>query len=165
MARFTKALRQKIVRDFTDRHGGTFDPEAFVSEVRAKGEAHPAFDWFEWDNDAAAHQYRVDQAREFVRDLRVSFSVEVVGRRGAITIREVEAPFAFSPLGARRGGGGYILTDPTDEEHLIELRRQAARDLRAWVDRYQSVLGADAAGFERAAIALEGAGSEELKAA
>jgi hypothetical protein len=168
VARFTKALRQQIVRDFTAAHGGVFDPEQFVREVKNKGESHPAYEWFEWDQSAAAWQYQVEQAREFVRDLRVTFTVEIVGRNQSITVKEMAAPFAISPVGGRRGGGGYIITDPNDPAHMAELARQAASDLEAWLRRYGSVLahaGSTAAAIERQISALNAVGAETVEAA
>lgn len=164
MARFTKALRQEIVREFTTRHGGMYDPEAFVAEVRRKGAAHPAYEWFEWDDAKAASDYRLDQARAFVSDLRVTFKVELVGRNQAITVREVAAPFALSPLGNRRGGGGYVITDPTDPDHMTELCHQAARDLEAWLRRYSAAVlhaGGNVQSVERQVAALVAVGMHE----
>ena len=54
MARFTKALRERIVREFTARHNGRFDPAVFVEEVRQAGPSHEAYEWFQWDDEAAA---------------------------------------------------------------------------------------------------------------
>lgn len=78
--RFTKAVRQEIVREFAIRHNGHFNPALFIAEVEARGEEHPAYSWFEWDQEKAAREYRLDQARDFASGLRVSFTVEEVGR-------------------------------------------------------------------------------------
>lgn len=163
MARFKRSLREEIVREFTARHGGLFDPEAFVAEVQRKGAAHPAFEWFEWDDAAAASAHRIEQAREFVSDLRVTFSVEIIGRNQSITIREMEAPFALSPLSGRRTGGYYI-TDPRDPEHMAELCHQARRDLDAWLRRYGSAVlhaGGNITPIERLVSALGAVGQDQ----
>lgn len=168
MARFKRSLREQIVREFTARHGGLFDPEAFVLEVKRKGAEHPAYEWFEWDEEKAATAYWIEQARDFVRDLKVTFSVEIIGRNQSITIREMDAPFAISPLGARRGGGGYYLTDPTNPEHMAELCDQARRDLDAWLRRYSAAaahVGMNVAPIERLMSLLGSAGHSEEQAA
>lgn len=139
MARFSKALRERIVRDFTARHNGRFDPAVFVEEVREAGPSHEAHEWFEWNDVEAAHQYRVEQARAFVQGIRVSFTVEEVSR-GRVTVQERSFPLALSPLGDRRSGGGYIVTDPDDPDCMAELCSQAARDLEAWLGRYSVAL-------------------------
>jgi hypothetical protein len=156
MARFTKALRQQIIREFAEAHGGVFDPAAFLNAVRAAGEGHPAFEWFEWDDAKAALEYRLDQARDFARGLVVRFEVQEI-HRGKMRIAERSAPLVMSPLGNRRDGGGYIVTDPTDADHMDELRRQAASSLRWYISRYEAVL-ADVGAmqqFERTLSMLE----------
>jgi len=139
MARFTKALRQQIIREFAEAHGGVFDPAAFLSAVHDEGEGHPAYEWFEWSDDKAALEYRLDQARDFARGLVVRFEVQEV-HRGKMRIAERSAPLVMSPLGTRRDGGGYVVTDPNDPAHMEELRRQAAGSLRWYISRYEAVL-------------------------
>lgn len=139
MARFSKALRERIVREFTARHNGRFDPAVFVEEVREAGPTHEAHAWFQWDDEAAAEQYRIEQARSFIQGIRVSFNVENVVR-GRVTVREQMVPLALSPLSGRREGGGYVVNDPKNPDHMSELCSQAARDLEAWLRRYRAAL-------------------------
>ena len=136
MARFTKTLRQQIIGDFAAEHGGLFVPSEFVEEVRATGPDHPAYEWFTWDTEKAALEHQIWQAREFAKGLIITFSVETISRKGTIKVLEVEAPFALSPVFDRKDGGGYVITDPTDPEHMKELCYQAAIDLERWLRRY-----------------------------
>lgn len=46
-------------------------PHRLVDEARA--EAHPLHRLFQWDDDRAAHAYRVSQARRVISSLRVQF--------------------------------------------------------------------------------------------
>jgi len=69
MAIFSKDARQAIVQDYATRHDGVFEPSGFLDEVRVTGGLHPAFRWFEWNNVAAGDAYRLEQARDFARDL------------------------------------------------------------------------------------------------
>lgn len=140
MAHFTKEQRQQIIRDFCLRRNMDFDARLFAKEVRDTGPEHPAYDWFEWDDGKAAEEFRIWQAREFSRGLRVSFQIEEVGRSGTIRVREVSVPMLVSPLDGRRAGGGYFLTDPEDPSHMAELCKQAATDLRRWLRRYEGAL-------------------------
>ncbi len=128
--------RQRIVEEFTIRHNGVFNAETFVMEVKRVGSSHPAYAYFEWDEKKAALNYLVGQAREFVRDLRISFKVEEVGRKGTVTVKMVEGPFLISPVSGRSSGGGYVLTDVDNPEHMIELCQQARSALSAWLRRY-----------------------------
>jgi hypothetical protein len=157
MARFTKKLRQELVREFAERNGGWFDPAAFLAEVQEQGPAHPAFEWFEWDDDKAALEYRLDQARDFARGLIVQFEVRSMFR-GSIRITTETAPLALSPLDRRRFGGGYYITDPNDPAHMAELCRQAAQSLRWFVSRYEGALryaGISTASLDKIQAALE----------
>ena len=167
MMRFTKAIRQKIVEDFARRNNGVFNPTLFVEEVRAKGADHPAHEWFEWDVEKAALAYQVDQAREFARDLRITFTVEEI-HRGAVRVREAMMPLVLSPVEGRRDGGGYLLTDPNDPEHVAEHSRQAATALRAWFDRYEEAArraGIQPGAVEKMAAALDKIAVAEAEAA
>jgi hypothetical protein len=140
MSKFTKELRQKIVEDFSRRHNGQYSPELFLKEVKDIGESHEAYSWFEWDGKKAAQEYRLWQARSFAKDLRINFTVEEVGKGGAVTVRTTEMPMVLSPSGGRKTGGGYVLTDPNDPEHQAEHCHQAATALRSWLNRYQAAL-------------------------
>ena len=164
MARFTKEIRQEIVRDFCLRNGGVFDPAAFYAEVEKMGRKHSAYEWFRWNDKEAAREHRVWQAREFAVGLRVVFTIEEVGRKGSIRVREIEAPLVISPVHGRRDGGGYQLFDPANPEHMRELCRQAATDLRRWYSRYGVALshvGGSALPFEKVLKALEVTSSED----
>lgn len=140
MARFTKELRQQIVREFAIRHNGQFNAALFLAEVRATGPDHPAYEWFTWDDQEAADQHRTWQAREFANGLKVTFTVETIGRDRAFTIKEASAPMVISPVAGRHQGGGYWLTDPDNPEHMAEHCRQAATSLRTWLRRYEAAL-------------------------
>jgi len=151
MTKFSKETRQQIVRDFAIRHNGQYDPKLFLEEVRSTGETHPAWEWFEWGDDKAAQEYRLWQARSFVKDLRVTFAVEVIGRDAPVRVRSVEMPLVLSPVAGRNTGGGYILVDPGDPGHMREHCRQAADALEAWIRRYKA-----AAEFAGSVDAVEG---------
>ena len=138
---FTQKDREKIIRAFTETHGGVFDPAVFVKEVEAKGAKHPAHGWFEWDTDEAARQYRLEQARSFARGIRINFTVQEVSG-GKISIRETLVPMMLSPVDGRQRGGGYIATENGNPEHLAELCLQASRDLEAWLRRYAGAVAA-----------------------
>ena len=140
MARFTKSIRERIVREFATRHNGNFNPALFLEEVRDAGEKHPAYAWFEWDESKAAQFYQLEQARSFARDLRVTFRIEEVSAPHRIMIKEHAIPMVLSPIDGRRHGGGYFLTDPDDPEHIAEHCRQAARTLGQWLERYAAAI-------------------------
>lgn len=163
----SKETRQEIVREFALRHNGTYNPKLFIDEVRRVGAEHPAFDWFEWNREKAAYEHQLWQAREFARDLRVIFTVEEVGRKNAVRVREVAMPLVMSPTAGRADGGGYVLSDPNDPEHMAEHCRQAAAALRTWFNRYEAALihsGGSVADVEKAISRLDSV-SPQLAAA
>jgi hypothetical protein len=169
MARFTKALRERIVRDFTSRHNGRFDPAVFVEEVNAAGPSHEAYEWFQWDDREAASQWRIEQARSFVQGIRIKFSVETVSR-GNITIRQSVVPLVMSHLSNRRVGGGYVVTNTDSPDHMAEFCGQAARDLDAWLRRYAGAVlfaGGSTVQIERmsATLSEKAKGQATVKAA
>lgn len=140
MSNFTKEIRQKIVEEFSRRHNGQYNPELFLKEVKETGATHPAHAWFEWNAKKAANEHNLWQARAFAKDLRITFTVEEVGRNGAVTVRTTEMPMVLSPSNGRKDGGGYVLTDPNDPAHQAEHCHQAASALRSWLSRYQAAL-------------------------
>lgn len=157
---FTKQQRQEIVREFALRHNGHYNPKLFVEEVERTGEDHPAYGWFTWNDRNAADAFRLEQARDFARDLRITFKIEEVGRTTPVRVRETEMPLAISPMNNRSKGGGYFITDPNDPGHMKEHCRQAAISLQSWLDRYQAALqyaGRRTSDIEKVILTLENA--------
>lgn len=171
MTRYTKRKRQEIVENFARQHNGQYDPVLFLREVEETGERHPAYHWFEFNKDAAAREHNLWQARQFTRDLHISFQVEEVGRAGMMTIRTMEMPMMLSPAhdrGGRSGGGGYWLVDPDNPDHQIELCRAAGVALLSWLDRYQasiSYVGFDAKAIEQIAETMKTAQANPVASA
>lgn len=166
--KFTKELRESIIRDFCQRRNSGYDPALFEQEVREAGPSHPAYEWFEWDEGTAAREHRIWQARKFVEGITITFKVEEVQRNGTLRVTEVTAPALLSPLDERSKGGGYYLTDPSNPAHLSELCRQAANDLRRWRERYALVLphvGLPLASIDKIVARIDGARKVEKSAA
>ncbi|MBA3548825.1 MAG: hypothetical protein H0T76_20270 [Nannocystis sp.] len=134
--RFTRDDRQEIIDDYVARNGN-FSAGGFLREVRASNGTHRAWAWFEWNDGRAAEEFRLHQSRLFVQGLRISFTVETIERKvSGVTVRE--APALISPMDSRHDGGGYYAFDPTNIEHMAELRRQGATALENWLRRYGS---------------------------
>lgn len=164
--KFTRKQRQEIVDDFCARNGGRYDPAAFVAE--AASPQHPAHEWFAWDDEKAAAEYRLWQARTFVNDLRVTFAVELI-ERGKVRVSQAEAPALVSPLATRDKGGGYIAVSPDSPEAMAALCDEAARSLGAWLRRYGGALtwagGSTAAMEKQAALLAKAQTTKALEAA
>lgn len=164
MARFTKELRQEIIREFCLRRNAAFDAALFAREVIETGPEHKAWEWFTTDKDKAAWAHWTEEARGFAQGLKVSFTVEEIGRSGSIRLREVTAPLLVSPIADRRSGGGYFITDPANPDHMGELCYQAAADLRSWLRRYDGALahaGGSVAQIEKQLALLDAASPQD----
>lgn len=108
---------------------GILTPEAVVEAAQPK--TSPLHPHFEWDNKKAAHQYRLDQARELIR-LR---SVDLERPDGGTTRVNAWVNLDPGPDGKR----GYMpivdaLADPVRRELVLNRARQ---DLNSWVNRYR----------------------------
>jgi hypothetical protein len=142
-------------------HGGGFNPAEFVDYVAASGPAHPAWAWFTWDDLTAAEAHRVDEARAFVSDLKISFSVEEIGG-GQLKIRTVETPMVISPMYHRVHGGGYV---SVTGERLPDLAAEGAIALGAFLRRYGSVAalaGCNIAALEEVRVRLAAFGQPPI---
>lgn len=106
-------------------NGGTITP-AVVLET-AKDPKNPLHAHFEWDDGKAAIAYRMDQAREIVRVIRVEDEDE-------------EPRQAFLSI-SDGGGTAYHRVGDVMRSSGLQLRvlAQAERDLQAWERRYSSL--------------------------
>lgn len=58
-----------VLRDVAQANGGELRPGDVVDAAR--DEESPIHAWFEWDDSTAAEAYRVDQARDLIKSVRV----------------------------------------------------------------------------------------------
>lgn len=123
----TDEVYLELVRIY--QRDGILTPDAVVVDAQAK--TSPLHPHFEWDNKAAAHQYRLDQARELIR-LR---SIDLERPDGGTTRVNAWVNLDPGPDGRR----GYMpsreaLADPVRRELVLNRARQ---DLNSWVNRYR----------------------------
>lgn len=109
------------------RAGGLLIPLHVVEFARDPNTAlHSAF---EWDDSAAAHKYRIEQARELIR---VMVTVQAVGDRDVV-IR----PY-ISLIQDRRAGGyratADVMADPELRSRMLDT---ALLELRRFRNRYK----------------------------
>lgn len=92
------AMKRKMVarrlEHIAKANGGRVTPEAVLSE--AANPKSPLHDQFEWDDSKAAQAYRLDQARELIRSVRVDIKVD---HRIVSTVRYVRDPSAGAEQG------------------------------------------------------------------
>lgn len=116
-----------------------FTPAAKIVEA-ASDEASILHDFFEWDDGAAAHSYRLAQADLLVR--RVRFNVLRQDNADPRRVSFTTARAYQSRPSARSKDGGYelstdILSDPEKREEMLQ---QVLRELDAYRKRYSEIM-------------------------
>lgn len=113
----------KALKAITDEQKGRLTPKAVIEAARdAK---HPLHKHFEWDDAKAAHSYRIEQARELIRVIRVE---EENG--------PVRAFFSIADKGTAYRSLEEVRATPNLQEIVL---KQALRDLRAFEARYRDM--------------------------
>lgn len=77
------------LQEIADRNAGRLTPEDVVKEAFDPG--HPLHPFFTWDDEEAALERRLEQARSLIRSVRVVFSVENRQIRTVCFLRDPEA--------------------------------------------------------------------------
>lgn len=137
----THKRRQAAVAALTTlgaANGGKITPAQVVNAARDP--ASPMHDYFEWDNDAAAEKYRIDQARTLIRSCRIECTMHH---------RKVQLPYYTRDPEADVLEQGYVEVGKLQTEE--DLARDAVvnefRRVEALLTRAQamaSFLGLDA---------------------
>ena len=89
-----KRMIEKRLAFLTKKNDGVLTPDDVLSE--ASNPKSPLHDQFTWDDTAAAHQWRLSQARELIRSVRIEFKVD---SRNVSTVRYVRDPDAGEKQG------------------------------------------------------------------
>lgn len=107
--------------------GGELDAEDVVKA--AKEDAHPLHPHFEWNDTVAAHAFRVDQARNLIRIVRVEDDTTDEGSKRA-----------FISINGRSGLSYRAVSDVENSADLQEaLLAQAEKELEAFERRYREL--------------------------
>lgn len=109
------------------QHGG-LTPDLVVENAR--NEASAMHRWFEWDDDEAAHQYRIQQARQILSSVTV---VYVDGPRQSepvqafVSLRIEDEPRRYHSITA-------AMANPQTRDIVLD---DARRALAAWRRKYE----------------------------
>lgn len=107
---------------------GEITPENVVKA--AEPVDSPLHDWFEWDDKAAAHQYRLEQARQLIRIVKVTRLDEndqPVKVRAFHSLQGKDKNYAYQPL-------DEIVLDPAQ---VAVLKMQAEREWKTLLKKYE----------------------------
>lgn len=105
---------------------GNLDPKAVVEAARDPN--HPLHEDFEWDNDHAAEQHRLQQARNLIRAIPIEFS---------ISTRYIAAPVYTHNPALPGHVPGYVRTMSirTEEDRVRESLNQEFSRLESLIRR------------------------------
>jgi hypothetical protein len=147
-----KVPHKQLVRAELERlreaNGGEFVPPASVVEYARTHRRSALHKEFEWDNNKAAHQHRLEQARHLIR-----LYVNIVPNQNG---SEVSVPMYVSLVSDRgKPGRGYRTLESvmSTEELREELLQQALDELQRVRKKYQTLqeLGPVFAAIDRVA--------------
>lgn len=120
----TKRIEEELEM-LRDQHGGVVPPEAVVEFARDPATALHAK--FEWDDEKAAHEHRLNQARFLLRTI-VKYEEHV---------HEPVRVYVSLPSDRKPGGGYRVLAQVmSDEDRRAELMRMALTELCAVKRKY-----------------------------
>jgi hypothetical protein len=126
-----KKMESKItaeLKKIAAKHGGKLYPRDVVEEAR--NPESPLHNSFEWDDTAAAEQWRIEQARRLIQ---VSVTV-LEGRKEPIR--------AFVSLTTdRKDGGGYLLVEKvlSNKKQKEQMLKDAAMELEIFTAKYNTI--------------------------
>lgn len=129
MSHELKKQEYEALLELQSRSAGVLVPEAVVAA--AADEDSPFHDRFTWDDAAAAHYRRLDEARMLIRTFTVM--VKISGSQKPEKLR------AFISLSSdRRVGGGYrsLVDVVNDSERYAEMLHDALAELQSFKRKY-----------------------------
>ena len=109
---------------------GSLKPE-FVVEA-AQEDGNPLHDGFDWDNEKAAHQHRLQQARRMIVAVRIIDGPVQIDCPAFVSIRSAEVGRSYVPTVA-------ALTDAELRARVLMEARQAIESLRRRYAAFESV--------------------------
>lgn len=122
---------KEALAQILEKHGEDLTGEKLLNLVKKRGPKHPLYSLFEWNDDKAAHQYRLIQAKWLLRQSRFEF-------RPVGTLEPVEIE-RTTRVPHRR-----LNTPPKSRSAALSPRKQCKQDFIQWCQKWEKVLGADA---------------------
>lgn len=117
----------EALEKITEANGGVLKPIFVVDAARKK--THPLHPHFEWNDGLAAEAYRLDQARNVIRIVRVEDEDVEEGTSRAFVSVHADDNTAYHP----------VATVKRSADLQFALFRQAKRELEAFERRYKSL--------------------------
>ncbi|MEE8568074.1 MAG: hypothetical protein V3S81_05645 [Anaerolineales bacterium] len=128
--------RDNRLKEIYNRDDRLLTASAVVEDARDP--KSPLHSFFEWDDKKAAHQYRINQARDIIRNVRIQTD---------FTEHKISAPYyAHDPRQDPQEGGGYKAVDDlkSDKDHAREVLQRRLKSLHTEMEtnkRLAEILG------------------------
>ena len=124
-----KQLIAARLRELLTRNQGRIPLEAVIEDARDP--TSPLHDQFEWNNDAAAHQHRLDQARALVRSVKIEMIIDR---------RNVSVPaYVHDPSDQRQSGYVETVSLTDDRVKGIEAMKREFNRIEGLVRRSRDI--------------------------
>jgi len=132
-----KEIVLKALEKLRKKNGGLLLPEKVIDSARS--ENSPLHKEFEWDESAAAHKYRIEQAEHLIRRYRI-VNKDVERETHSFTVSFGDVPM-YSPGPFTRGymRTADLLAGPERKEFLLAEYRRLDGHLQRWCAYLQEV--------------------------
>lgn len=105
----------------------------------ARDPASPLHDFFEWDDDVAAQQYRLSQARLLIRRVKIQVTVHEVPMDVARYVRDPDEPGQYASIIRVRNDADRSRRTVIDEMNRVAKAAKRARAIAAVLGTVQQV--------------------------
>jgi len=111
-----------ILRKIESENNGLIKPEYVVAEARSR--RSPLHDYFDWDNDHAAEQWRLQQARQLISTVRVEMQKR--NMRGFYHVRVETSDGGYEK--------GYVSVEKviSNQDLFLQKKRELLERIEYW---------------------------------
>lgn len=120
-----------------EQENGNLDPSDVVTEARDP--ASPLHNFFEWDDDQAAQQWRIGQARLLIRRVKIQVTVREIPMDVARYVRDPDEPGSYSNIVRVRSDEDRSRRTVLDEMNRVSQAAKRARAVAAVLGTIEQV--------------------------
>lgn len=130
---FNNMTTQEILKQLADQHG-SITPELVLDYAKPKDS--PLHQFFQWDNTKAAEEYRLVQARQLIRRIKVEYVTE---ETKTVTVRAFHCVVPTSDDDQPSLRGIYVPIESAISDYRSQLLDQCRRDMEAFKRKYAAL--------------------------
>jgi hypothetical protein len=120
-----------------EQENGDLKPVDVVEDARDP--TSPLHDFFEWDNDAAAQQYRLSQARLLIRRVKIQVTVHEIPMDVMRYVRDPDEPGSYANIVRVRNDEDRSRRTVLDEMNRVSKAAKRARSVAAVLGTVEQV--------------------------